>query len=161
MTFFDPENSELHSDPDQLTRQKNARRLNVQSIDYAASSGIINGYEVSLTKCSCIDFSRRRKPCKHMYRLAHELEIFSLDGEVINDPTVKNWKEQQLERYPLSEKFQGCSTIEKQIARECYNLRKLLIENPNVIEDFEKTGILSLKIDGEKICFEFKNLVET
>lgn len=30
-------------------------------------------YHVTLCGCSCVDYQRRREPCKHMYRLAMEL----------------------------------------------------------------------------------------
>ncbi|CUH96429.1 hypothetical protein P22_2519 [Propionispora sp. 2/2-37] len=35
----------------------------------------INGYSVSLESCSCPDFHERQFPCKHIYRLAAELEL--------------------------------------------------------------------------------------
>ena len=35
-------------------------------------------YEVYLENCTCMDFMRRKLPCKHMYRLAHELGVFRL-----------------------------------------------------------------------------------
>lgn len=37
-------------------------------------------YTTSLIKCECEDFKRRLLPCKHMYRLAHELDVYMLDG---------------------------------------------------------------------------------
>ena len=43
-------------------------------------------YEVYLDSCTCGDFRNRRKPCKHMYRLAHELGVFQLPRE----PEVAN-----------------------------------------------------------------------
>jgi predicted nucleic acid-binding Zn finger protein len=35
----------------------------------------INGYEVQLSNCTCSDFFLRTTPCKHIYRLAMELNI--------------------------------------------------------------------------------------
>lgn len=37
-----------------------------------------NVYHTTLTSCTCQDFIKRNLPCKHMYRLAAELEIFPL-----------------------------------------------------------------------------------
>ena len=83
-------NNVLHSEPSQVQRQKAALVLNVQLINQSDCSGKINDYAVSLYNCSCRDFSLRHKPCKHMYRLAHELGIFHLSGNVVNDSSVKN-----------------------------------------------------------------------
>ena len=87
--FFVPGNS-LYGEPEQVKRQKAALRLNVQSVDQASSSGKINDYSVTLDDCSCRDFAIHHKPCKHMYRLAHELGVFHLSGEVINDSSMKS-----------------------------------------------------------------------
>lgn len=50
------------------------------SIDRNTMIGRFQGssgrYETSIEKCTCIDFVRRKLPCKHMYRLAIELELF-------------------------------------------------------------------------------------
>ena len=77
--------TEIHSKPDQLGRQKSAmdKKLAPIEIDETNKSCRIKGsgkeaYEVHLEKCSCIDYVRRIMPCKHMYRLAHELGVFAL-----------------------------------------------------------------------------------
>lgn len=36
-------------------------------------------YQTSLATCTCNDFVKRKKPCKHVYRLAMELGIIPLD----------------------------------------------------------------------------------
>lgn len=98
--MFDPTDS-MHSDPEQLKRQKSATKLNVSSIDNATNSGIINDYEVSLETCKCKDYGMRKLPCKHMYRLAHDLGVFLLQGIVVNDPSQKNFKNTKVERDEL------------------------------------------------------------
>lgn len=53
------------------------------SLDVVKQSAQFKGssqYTVTLDSCPCGDFRRRKLPCKHMYRLAHELGIFSIDG---------------------------------------------------------------------------------
>lgn len=81
----------LHTDVDQVKRQKTSVKLNVQEIDKDAQTGKINDYSVSLSECSCRDFILRKKPCKHMYRLAHELGLFQLAGKIVNDHSMKNY----------------------------------------------------------------------
>ncbi len=78
-------NTELHNDPEQIKRQTSARdkKLTPVNIDFANSIGYFKGsgknpYTATLTDCSCGDFIRRRLPCKHMYRLAHEINVGSL-----------------------------------------------------------------------------------
>ena len=39
-------------------------------------------YHTTLLKCECHDFLKHFRPCKHMYRLAHELDVEMLDDDV-------------------------------------------------------------------------------
>ena len=80
--------AELHEEDDQLTRQDSAShiKLTPYEIDSENKMCRIKGsgkaaYEVSLEECTCIDFVKRVKPCKHMYRLAHILGVFKLERE--------------------------------------------------------------------------------
>ena len=50
------------------------------SIDKEHETGVFYGsgkdpYQTSLASCTCNDFVRRKKPCKHVFRLAMELGI--------------------------------------------------------------------------------------
>lgn len=73
-----------HSEAEQLKRQKSAcsKKLTPIAIDRDSGTGLFEGsskdYKVSLERCECIDFARRKLPCKHMYRLAHELGCHDL-----------------------------------------------------------------------------------
>ena len=80
MNFFSAEKFFLHATEDQLKRQQSAASLQLDSIDRDARTGKIKTYDVSLDGCTCVDFSRRHKPCKHMYRLATELGVFPVDA---------------------------------------------------------------------------------
>ncbi len=51
-----------------------------QSGEFSGSSGV---YHTTLEECSCVDFRRRKLPCKHMYRLA--MELGAIEGEVASD----------------------------------------------------------------------------
>lgn len=92
MEFFGSENVALHSDVEQLKRQKSALSLKMSAIDSVLQTGTIKNYSVSLENCSCVDFSRRHKPCKHMYRLAMELGIFKADEKNLKNSEFKHKK---------------------------------------------------------------------
>lgn len=79
MNFFSSD-EELHEDSEQRKRQKSALSLKMDSVNIEQQTGIIKDYEVSLDCCTCVDFSRRHKPCKHMYCLAMELGVFEIDN---------------------------------------------------------------------------------
>lgn len=78
-SFFTGEFNYIHSLPEQISRQERAMNLTVYDIDKEAQMGLINDYHVTLEECTCPDFQynqARKKPCKHMYRLAMELGLF-------------------------------------------------------------------------------------
>jgi hypothetical protein len=81
--------TKIHSSVDQQKRIANAAKgeLTPLSIDADMQTGIFSGkhgqYETSLSACQCKDFSLRRLPCKHIYRLAYELQIFDLGRPVV------------------------------------------------------------------------------
>ena len=50
-------------------------------LDISQGVAVVKGnrggeYTTSLVMCSCPDFAKRRKPCKHMYFLAHHMGLF-------------------------------------------------------------------------------------
>lgn len=88
MQFNEEWEPSIHFDPEQIKRQKSAvtAKLTPVSIDPITCSGYFKGskstYSTTLNTCTCIDFSRRNLPCKHIYRLAHELNQFDLGTSV-------------------------------------------------------------------------------
>lgn len=89
MTFGDwPEH--IHDTPDQQKRLKYGKssKTTPSSIDKENNTGIFPSssggtYTTSLDECTCFDFSQRKLPCKHIYRLAIELgliEDFAKNG---------------------------------------------------------------------------------
>ena len=92
--------SECHQDPDQQKRIKSASSAACTPVelDRDACTGIFKGssgtHSASLEKCSCIDYNRRRLPCKHMYRLAMELGLldanFKSDASAIVQPRPRS-----------------------------------------------------------------------
>jgi|GEM_PF-6001916 len=79
----------IHIHPEQIARQKRGLESTCKpiSIDREAQTGVFSGsgkkpYETTLGSCTCRDYFLRRLPCKHIYRLMHELGlIFDLRNE--------------------------------------------------------------------------------
>lgn len=75
----------VHEDPAQIERQSKAMNypfdFELESEKETArfsSTSDLPYYETSLSGCACYDFSARNLPCKHIYRLAHELGIIEI-----------------------------------------------------------------------------------
>lgn len=92
MKFFSPKNNFLHEGYPQLQRQQRALDLKMTSVDPDKKTGTIKDYFVSLKSCTCVDFQKRYKPCKHIYRLAFELGIFNLDAAKIEEKLASSPK---------------------------------------------------------------------
>lgn len=77
---------EQNAGPDEEKRLNSAQQSKTSptSIDLEHETGVFYGsgklpYQTSLAACTCNDFVKRKKPCKHIYRLAMELGIIPLD----------------------------------------------------------------------------------
>nr|WP_315101408.1 SWIM zinc finger family protein [uncultured Catonella sp.] len=86
---------DIHNDPEQVKRINNSKSKNTTPTSISECSGVFHGskkdYLTTLLSCSCRDFAIRKKPCKHMYRLAYELGIYMLDG-VLSDTSISEKK---------------------------------------------------------------------
>lgn len=86
---------EVHTMETQIIRQDRARSeiYTPISLDPDFAYGKFHGhncdYQTNLTRCQCKDFQIRALPCKHIYRLAYELELFYLDDVRIH-PDIAN-----------------------------------------------------------------------
>ncbi|MCL2110932.1 MAG: hypothetical protein FWH32_01495 [Clostridiales bacterium] len=90
----------LHDEEDQTKRLASAKKAGCTPIviDYENQTGTFSGssgvYQTSLLNCPCVDYMRRKKPCKHMYRLAIELgqlnEDVAADTSAIQAPPPKD-----------------------------------------------------------------------
>lgn len=96
----------VHSEPDQQKRLSSAKKAENTpiSIDINAAVATFSGshgvYNTTLEACRCGDFIRRRKPCKHMYRLAIECklvaaEAVSSDVKAIKSPSPTSSERKQ------------------------------------------------------------------
>lgn len=79
----------LHTEEEQIKRIEesfNVDLYDIETISQAATAE--NGYNVSLTKCTCMDFNTRKLPCKHIYRLAYILEKLKLPRIAKREPIL-------------------------------------------------------------------------
>lgn len=139
--------SKIHEAVEQLSRQKSALRLNVENINHDEKTGVINGYNVTLEECSCRDWFIRRLPCKHMYRLAHELGIFELKGNVKNDKNAKSDAALRAERALLKEKAQALPPDAQYVLWQLTSGKMLLEKTP------ENEKIIDLLMQGAFVDF--------
>lgn len=72
--------SDIDSDPDQIKRQASAMSPKYKPIEinYDEKTAVFSGsgkspYITTTSTCTCRDYFVRRLPCKHIYRLRHEL----------------------------------------------------------------------------------------
>ena len=108
---------DLHYYPEQRKRIIASIKVDVQNINRKTQTGIINGYSVSSSSCTCRDFSIKHLPCKHMYRLMSEINSFDIniyiltpncgihywggwDALIHNEPRQKDRKERLHEIEP-------------------------------------------------------------
>lgn len=88
---------EQNAGPDEEKRLNSAQQSKTSptSIDREHETGVFYGsgklpYQTSLAACTCNDFVKRKKPCKHIYRLAMELNL--MPGDFIHDPSKIKYK---------------------------------------------------------------------
>lgn len=71
-----------HQTSGQKSRQTRSSTVTLSNIDFINKTAMVEGsngiYLVSLGKCTCPDFEERQLPCKHMYKLAHELGFLDI-----------------------------------------------------------------------------------
>jgi len=79
----------IHEDKEQLKRIEAAQKAETTpaEICHESKSAKFKGsgkdmYITTLDSCTCMDFSRRRLPCKHIYRLTLELEGIEVERGV-------------------------------------------------------------------------------
>ncbi|ARK25968.1 hypothetical protein SporoP37_15675 [Sporosarcina sp. P37] len=72
---------DIHDEESQTKRIVSAKKVECTplKLDREKVEAIFKGrasqYNSSLEYCECIDFRRNKKPCKHMYRLAMEMDL--------------------------------------------------------------------------------------
>lgn len=93
--------NDCHDYPLQVDRQDRAREAILTPLSISGQRAQFQGeedqYRTTLLICSCPDFKKRHKPCKHMYRLAMELDLFprgnmQTDANAIRIPASQHSK---------------------------------------------------------------------
>ena len=132
MDFFSPEFVELHNDEEQLRRQDESSKVEMERVAKKTQIGRTKygDWVVSLESCTCKDFQTRQLPCKHMYKLAKELKLF------VN----KNERSRKL----IADFANGYADGWKFIVRPC-NYSALDIISQSVLAEGEKRGKNSKK----------------
>ncbi|MDE7425209.1 MAG: SWIM zinc finger domain-containing protein [Lachnospiraceae bacterium] len=127
----------LHNEEEQIKRQKSATSSKCTPKKLDDNVGVFKGsskdYITTLTDCQCRDYALRRFPCKHMYRLAHELGVFVLNSTVSSNENISS-------ELRMDDILPTLESLDKEtllfFAYQCYHLG-----NDN------KNGPLTIKID--------------
>ena len=99
---------DIHTDPDQQKRIARAYKADCTplSISEEDCTGIFQGshgrYATTLTDCNCVDFKRRKIPCKHMYRLAIDLGLFGNKSQAKSDQFARKVPKGEREELAIS-----------------------------------------------------------
>lgn len=114
--------NEIHEDADQIKRMLSAKKIkdrdiiafdeSNQTMQITGSSGV--SYDVTLDSCTCTDFSVRKAPCKHIYKLADKLNLLP-ELPLVNKLVAEAFREQipaEIERYKALY-FTGAISAEK------------------------------------------------
>lgn len=107
----------VHDEPDQKKRFSSSKKgeCTPVSVNPDERSGVFSGshgvYQTSLNECTCIDFSRRKKPCKHMYRLAMELGVWGDKKEAESDAFLRKVPRSELRQLTIDlvSRIENCS----------------------------------------------------
>ncbi len=132
----------IHNTSDQQKRLSSAKKSDVtpSSVDKESAAGIFPGsgaspYRTTLDSCTCVDFIRRKMPCKHIYRLAMECGLIDADFQ-----SGKNKNITKAEGAPL---------------------REVIAELENLTDDEQiavKNFLLEHIYHGAEVCaFDFPN----
>ncbi|RDY30161.1 SWIM zinc finger family protein [Lachnotalea glycerini] len=147
----------LHLDVEQLKRQDKAVCKDLTPIQIENSTGKFRGsktdYMTSLSDCNCRDFAIRRKPCKHMYRLASELGIYKLKN--VSSSNTVNLKKRIEEIMPIIESMTDDEQKEfKDIAYYCGNKgdsNGLILSDIELANKYLKLDLVQIVTDRKKI----------
>ena len=157
--------SGVNSSPDQIKRQESARgaACTPLSVDRDDMTGTFSGshgtYIAALESCSCVDFLRRNLPCKHMYRLAHELGAFDLgvvssDASKVKAPAPTS-KQRKAALGDIVEKIEQLTIPEQKalidLLRMAYKDEPLFCEDPEIFSSFIAEGLIAAEQDPERV----------
>ena len=125
------------ADADEEKRLASAQQSKTSpiSIDKEHETGVFYGsgkdpYQTSLASCTCNDFVRRKKPCKHVFRLAMELGI--IDAAYKTGRSTGERNEAQLS-------FADCLDLVEQLSDAAQNeIKEMLRYTSERVDDRQK-----------------------
>lgn len=129
--------TEHAADADEEKRLASAQQSKTSpiSIDKEHETGVFYGsgkepYQTSLASCTCNDFVRRKKPCKHVFRLAMELGI--IDAAYKTGRSTGERNEAQLS-------FADCLDLVEQLSDAAQNeIKEMLSHTSERVDDRQK-----------------------
>ena len=129
--------TEHAADADEEKRLASAQQSKTSpiSIDKEHETGVFYGsgkdpYQTSLASCTCNDFVRRKKPCKHVFRLAMELGI--IDAAYKTGRSTGERNEAQLS-------FADCLDLVEQLSDAAQNeIKEMLRYTSERVDDRQK-----------------------
>lgn len=137
----------IHSTPDQLKRIASAKKADTSPsfIDKEAKKGIFpssgkNPYQTTLDSCTCVDFSRRKLPCKHMYRLA--MECGDIEGAFSKGENKNTAEKRQMTLPEVVAEIELLT--EKQQKTICHILYEILFHKADFVEIEQNAEISDL-----------------
>ncbi len=171
----------IHQDSEQKQRQQRACAINYTPLSLDAIKGCAtfrgtdSDYTTSLITCNCMDFQRHAFPCKHMYRLAYELNLFYLDDvqelpknyRVLNMASLKKIIN-RIPKYQYEALYEIFSCDTPLVMQNTTGISKLLEtgllqispDNETFISSFTKEELLTHMPDGYKKSISKKALIE-
>ena len=132
-----------HNNQYQLLRQDRALQAYLTPLRINPKTGTATfigsdcTYSTSLASCQCEDFQRHFRPCKHIYRLAYELEIFMQhrEAQTVHDPS-KIFSEKT-----ISQKLSLLSSQSLEILEELLHEEFLIVPSKRV-EQLFRSGLV-------------------
>ncbi len=155
----------VHDAPDQKKRIASAKSASCTPLSIARDipagsfSGSHGVYETTLEACTCVDFMRRKLPCKHIYRLAMELGILLSDGVKSDAAQIKAPAPSPSQRREILravvDKLEGYDVqVQDGIREILYMTNKnepYLCEDPSLFEAPIADGLLSFFTDYGRV----------
>lgn len=146
----------IHEREEQLQRQQRACAINYTplSIDAllgcATFRGTDSDYTTYLTSCTCMDFQRHAFPCKHMYRLAYELNLFYLD-DVLELPKTYNI----INMNSFKKIVNRLPKYQYETLYDIFSESPLVFEKTTTISKLLESGLVQISSDNEAFLSSF------
>lgn len=126
---------EIHGQSDQKKRISSAQKaactpVQVEQDNLCGSfEGGHGAYSTTLSLCTCVDFNRRKLPCKHIYRLAMELGL--IDCEFTSDKNKIKHYVRKADSVSISDTVKFIENLSDELQQYIYNVLYEMIYRKN------------------------------